>query len=123
MWGTVQHIHSDIWTSWEDLFNEYLRPLDIIARAIKGGASAVLWMGARERLLLYRHTNSLNGKIDRIPQVVVAREDAIHLARLVASGQTVRGGISMPNKIGGPIQQQKVGGEIRGYRKPDEVVS
>ncbi len=120
--GAILLVHSDVGTTWADLFNEYLRPPDIIARAIKGGASAVLWMGARERLLLYRHTNSLNGKIDRIPQVVVAREDAIHLARLVASGQTVRVGISMPNKIGGPIEQQNVVGEIRGYEKPDEVV-
>jgi len=122
IWGAILLVHSDVGTTWADLFNEYLRPPDIIARAIKGGASAILWMGARERLLLYRHTNSLNGKIDRIPQVIVAREDAIHLARLVATGQTLRVGISMPNKIGGPLEQQNVVGEIRGYGKPDEVV-
>jgi hypothetical protein len=122
IWGAILLVHSDVGGTWADLFNEYLRPPDIIARAIKGGASAILWMGARERLLLYRHTNSLNGKIDRIPQVVVAREDAIHLARLVVTGQTVRVGISMPNKIGGPIEQENVVGEIRGYEKPDEVV-
>jgi len=28
----------------------------------------------------------------------------------------------MPNKIGGPIEQQNVVGEIRGYEKPDEIV-
>src|SRR5260370_15626279 len=120
--GAILLVHSDVGTTWADLFNEYLRPPDIIARAIKGGASAILWMGARERLLLYRHTNSLNGKIDRIPQVVVAREDAIHLARPVATAQTVRRGISIPNQIGGPIEQENVVGEIRGYEKPDEVV-
>jgi carboxypeptidase Q len=120
--GAVLLVHSDIGTTWADLLNEYLRPPDIIARAIKGEATAILWMGARERLLLYRHINSLNGEIDRIPQAVVAREDAIRLARLVATAQTVRVGLMMPNKVGGPIEQQNVVGEIRGYEKPDEVV-
>jgi carboxypeptidase Q len=120
--GAVLLVHSDIGTTWADLFNEYLRPPDIISRALKGGALAILWMGARERLLLYRHTNSLNGEIDKIPQAIVAREDAMGLARLVATGQAVRVGLHMPNKIGGPIAQENVVGEVRGYEKPDEIV-
>src|SRR5260370_21823936 len=116
-------VHSDIGTTWADLFNEYLRPPSIIDRAVKGGAAAILWMGARERLLLYRHTNSLSGEIGRIPQVVVAREDALRLARVVAAYPgKVNAALSMPNKIGGPIEQENVVGEIRGYEKPDEVV-
>src|SRR6266571_8852325 len=78
--GAILLVHSDIGSTWTDLFNEYLRPPDIIARAIKGGAAAILWMGARERLLLYRHTNTLAGEIDKIPQAVLAREDAMRLA-------------------------------------------
>jgi hypothetical protein len=116
-------VHSDIGSTWSDLFNEYLRPPEIIKRAVAGGARAILWMGARERLLLYRHTNSLNGEIDKIPQAVVAREDAMHLARLVAAYPgRVTVMLLMPNKIGGPIEQENVVGEIRGYEKPDEVV-
>src|SRR5260370_15944018 len=95
----------------------------IIEHAIKEGARAILWMGARERLLLYRHTNSLAGEIDTIPQAVVAREDAMRLARTVSAYPgKVRVHVDMPNKIGGPIEQQNVVGEIRGYEKPDEVV-
>ena len=121
--GRVLLVHSDIGSTWADLFNEYLRPPDIIKRAVAGGARAILWMGARERLLLYRHTNALNGEIDKIPQAVVAREDAMHLARLVAvyPDRTLVL-LQMPNKIGGPIEQQNVVGEIRGYEKPDEIV-
>src|SRR5262249_15520558 len=75
------------------------------------------------RLLLYRHTNSLLGEIDKIPQAVVAREDALRLARLVAANPgKVRLRLSLPNEIGGPIEQENVVGEIRGYAKPDEVV-
>ena len=116
-------VHTDIGSTWADLFNEYLRPPDIIKRAVNGGARAILWMGVRERLLLYRHTNSLDGKIDEIPQVVVAREDAMRLARLIAANPAnVRAVLKMPNKIGGPVEQQNVIGEIRGYEKPDEAV-
>src|SRR5262245_48727657 len=121
--GAILLVHTEIGSSWPDLFNEYMRPPGIIARAVKEGAAAVLWMGARERLLLYRHTNSLKGEIDRIPQAVVAREDAMRLARLVAANPGKVGvRLSMPNEIGGPVEQENVVGEIRGYEKLDEVV-
>jgi carboxypeptidase Q len=121
--GAILLVHSDIGLTWADLFNEYLKPPDIIQLARKDGASAILWMGARERLLLYRHTNSLTGAIDKIPQAVVAREDAMRLARTVAAYPgKVRVRFNMPNKIGGPVEQENVIGEIRGYEKPDEVV-
>ena len=121
--GAILLVHSDIGSTWADLFNEYLRPPLIIEHAAKDGAKAILWMGARERLLLYRHTNSLAGEIDKIPQAVVAREDAMRLAHTVAAYPgKVRVRLDMPNKIGGPIEQQNVVGEIRGYEKPDEMV-
>jgi carboxypeptidase Q len=121
--GAILLVHSDIGSTWADLFNEYLRPPDIIDHAIKGGASAILWTAARERLLLYRHTNSLDGEIEKIPQSVVAREDALRLARTVAAYPgKVRVRFTMPNKIGGPVEQQNVIGEIRGREKPGEAV-
>jgi len=121
--GAILLAHSEIGSTWPDLFNEYMRPPAIIARAVKQGAAAIVWTAARERLLLYRHTNSLNGEIDRIPQAVVAREDALKLARLVATNPgKVRVKLSLPNEIGSPIEQENVVGEIRGYEKPDEIV-
>src|SRR5260370_38043322 len=77
--------HSEIGFTWPDLFNEYTRPPAIIARAVKEDAAAILWTGARERLLLYRHTNALDGEIDKIPQAVDARADAPKRALLVAA--------------------------------------
>jgi carboxypeptidase Q len=121
--GAILLVHSDIGTTWADLFNEYLRPPAIIAEAVKRGASAILWMGARERKLLYRHTNSLNGQIDKIPQGIVAREDAMLLARMVAAYPgKIKVRLGIFNSIGGPLEQENVVGEIRGYEKPDEAV-
>ena len=121
--GAILLVHTEIGMTWADLFNEYLRPRAIIDRALKEGAAAILWMAARERLLLYRHTNALDGKIDRIPQAFLAREDAMRLARAVAAYPgKVRVRLGLPNTIGGPVEQENVVGEIRGYEKPDESV-
>jgi carboxypeptidase Q len=121
--GTLLLIHTDVGSTWADIFNEYLRPPEIIHRALEAGASAILWMGARERLLRYRHANSLTGEIDKIPQAIVLREDAMRLARMASAYPgKLRVLLKMPNKIGGPIEQQNVVGEIRGYEKPDESV-
>lgn len=121
--GSVILVYTDIGSTWADLFREYMRDPAILEHALKGGAAAILWMGARERLLPYRDTNSLNGEIDKIPQAVLAREDAKRLARTIAAYPgKVRVHLDMPNKIGGPIEQQNVIGEIRGFEKPDEAV-
>ncbi|MGA2427640.1 MAG: M20/M25/M40 family metallo-hydrolase [Candidatus Acidiferrum sp.] len=121
--GAILLVSTEIGSTWNDLFNEYALPPAIINRALTGGASAILWMGARERLLLYRHTNVGDGQIDVIPQAVVAREDAMHLARTIAAYPgKVRVHFTMPNKIGGPVDQYNVIGEIRGREKPDESV-
>jgi hypothetical protein len=121
--GAILLVHADLGSTWADLFNEYMRPPMIIDRAVKEGAAAILWIGARERLLLYRHTNSLVGEIDKIPQAILAREDGLRLARTVAAYRgKVRVRLDMPNKISGPIEQENVVGEIRGFEKPDEIV-
>ena len=121
--GAILLVYTEIGSTWADLFSEYALPPGIIDRAVKGGASAILWMGARERLLLYRHTNTGEDQLDVIPQAMVAREDAMHLARTIAANPgKVRVRFTMPNKIGGPVDQFNVVGEIRGREKPDEAV-
>jgi Zn-dependent M28 family amino/carboxypeptidase len=79
-------------------------------------------MSTRERMLLYRHSNSYSGKIDPFPQVIVAREDALRLENFLAAGKNVRVRLSIPNRIGGPVEQENVVAEIRGREKPDEWV-
>jgi Zn-dependent M28 family amino/carboxypeptidase len=79
-------------------------------------------MATREHDILYRHTNSAAGEIDKLPMVIVAREDGERMARLLAAGQLVWADLSIPNQIGGPIKASNVIAEIRGSEKPDEFV-
>jgi Zn-dependent M28 family amino/carboxypeptidase len=89
---------------------------------VKGKAKAVAFMATREHDILYRHTNTNEGEIDRIPQVLVAREDGERIARLLASGHPVWADLSIPNRIGRPIQTANVIAEIKGSEKPEEFV-
>ncbi|HTZ31206.1 MAG TPA: M20/M25/M40 family metallo-hydrolase [Methylomirabilota bacterium] len=121
--GSILLVHTEVSTTWADLEREYDLPPPIIERAKKAGAAAILWTGERERKLLYRHTNSPDGRLEDLPQAVLAREDGLRLER-TASGSPgkVRLRLTMPNTITGPVEQFNVVGEIRGYEKPDEVV-
>src|SRR5277367_3191336 len=80
------------------------------------------FMATREHDILYRHTNSGAGEIDRLPMLVVAREDGERIARLLASRHSVWADLSIPNLIGGPIRSSNVIAEIKGSEKPDEFV-
>ena len=120
--GAIVLVHSDEMKTWEDLFAEYLRAPGIEDLAVKGKAAAIAFQSTRPHDLLYRHTNSLAGEIDRIPMVLVAREDAARMARLIGTGQKLLADIVVPNRIGGPITAANVVAEIKGSEKPEEFV-
>jgi len=121
--GAILLVHTEVSYTWADLDREYEVPPPIIERAVKAGAAAILWVGERERKLLYRHTNSPDGRLEDLRQAILAREDGLRLERAaVANPGKVRLRLTMPNKITGPVEQFNVVGEIRGYEKPDEVV-
>ena len=120
--GKLVLVHSDVLKTWADLFNEYMKAPLVIEEAVKGKARAVAFIATREHDVLYRHTNSTTGEIDRIPMLMVAREDGERVARLLASGHPVWADLSIPNKIGGPVKAWNVVAEIRGNQKPEEFV-
>lgn len=120
--GAILLVHSSEMKKWEDLFAEYLDAPPIIARAVQAHALALAFQSTRPHDLLYRHTNATTGEIDRIPQLMVAREDAGRMIRLLASGQKLFADIAIPNRIGGPITASNVVAEIRGSERPDEFV-
>jgi Zn-dependent M28 family amino/carboxypeptidase len=120
--GKVVLVHSVVLKTWDDLFAEYTKAPPVIDLAVKGNAKAVAFIATREHDILYRHTNSSAGEIDRIPQVLVAREDGERIGRLLAAGHPVWAELAIPNHVGGPIKSADVIAEIKGSEKPDEFV-
>ncbi len=120
--GAILLVHSEEMHTWDDLFAEYLKAPGIIDRTVKGNALAIAFQSTRPHDLLYRHTNAGDGEIDRLPMVLVAREDAARVARLLASGQKLYADLSISNTIGGPITAANVVAELRGSEKPNEFV-
>ncbi len=120
--GKIVLVHSTVLKTWDDLFAEYTNAPPVITAALHGKAKAVAFIATREHDILYRHTNSFAGEIDRIPQVLVAREDGERIGRLLASGHPVWADLSIPSQLGGPIKAANVIGELKGSEKPDEFV-
>ena len=120
--GAIVLAHSEVLKTWGDLFNEYYRAPGIIANAVKGHALAIAFTSSREHDVLYRHINTMNGNVDVIPQVLLAREDAERIARLLAHGQEVQMSVSMPNEIGPKITTSNVVAELKGSELPNEIV-
>jgi carboxypeptidase Q len=120
--GDILLLSTNEMHTWDDLFAEYLNAPGIIDRAVQGKALAIAFQSTRPHDLLYRHTDSLAGEIDRLPMVQLAREDAGRMARLLESGQKLYADLAIPNHIGGPITTTNVVAELRGSEKPDEFV-
>jgi len=120
--GKLVLVHSDVLKTWADLFNEYMKAPPVIDASVKGKAKAIAFIATREHDVLYRHINTMTGEIDRIPMVLVAREDGERVGRLLASGHPVWADLSIPNKIGGPVKASNVIAEIKGSEKPEEFV-
>jgi carboxypeptidase Q len=120
--GAIVLVHTQEMKTWDDLFAEYVKALVVVNQAVKAKALAVAFQSSRPNDLLYRHTNSDEGEIDRLPMVLLAREDAARMGRLLESGQKLYADLSIPNRIGGPIKSANVVAELRGSEKPDEFV-
>lgn len=120
--GAILLVHSNVLRSFADLSEEYVHDPEIIRRSITAGAGAILWMGTREGMLLYRVGLALDSSVQELPQAIVAREDAERMARQLAAGQKIRVRLELPNHIGGPAQAQNVVAEIRGSEKPNDFV-
>src|SRR5580658_4262229 len=120
--GKIVLVHTNVLKTWDDLFGEYMKAPLIVDLAVKGKARAIAFMATREHDILYRHTNSGEGEIDKLPQVIVAREDGERMARLLAAGNLVWADLSIPNQIGDALKTANVVAEITGSEKPDEFV-
>ena len=115
-------IHAPVLRTRDDLLQERHRNPAIITRSAAAGASAILWMSTREDGVQYRQMSGMDGRLEALPQAIVARRDAERLARQLAAGEKLRARLDLPNRSGGPAAQENVVAEIRGREKPDEFV-
>ena len=120
--GAILLVPQDELKTWADLDNEYDHAREVMTRARRAKVLAIAFQSTRPYDLLYRHTHSENGEIEDIPMVLVAREDAGRISRLLASGQALYADLAIPNHIGGPASSANVVAELKGSEKPDEVV-
>ena len=120
--GKVILVHTKVLKTWADLFAEYANAPPIVNLAVKAKAKAIAFMATRDHDILYRHTNAGAGEIDKLPMVIVAREDGERIARLLTGHPLVWADLSIPNQIGGPVRAANVVGEIHGSDKADEFV-
>jgi carboxypeptidase Q len=118
---SVLLVHSGVLHTWDDLFEEYLQAPPIIAAAIKGKAAGIAFMATREHDILYRHINNMFGTIEKLPMVLLAREDAERIGRLSKSAP-VELELDVRNHVGGPIESSNVVAELRGSEKPSEFI-
>jgi carboxypeptidase Q len=120
--GTILLVPQGELKTWDDLDNEYDKAREVIVRAKRAKVLAIAFQSTRPYDLLYRHTHSEHGEIEDIPMVIVAREDAGRMSRLLASGQALYADLAIPNHIGGPANSANVIAELKGSEKPEEVV-
>lgn len=103
------------------LFREYSDAAAIEPRGIAAASAGMVFMSSRPQNLLYRH-NAGAGAANDYPLLVMEREHAKRVLRLVRSGHQ----LTLTATIGADIQPAatatNVIGEIRGRSRPDEIV-
>jgi hypothetical protein len=105
----------------DGLFREYAEGAAIERRAVAAGVAGVVYMASRPRALLYRHNASLGPK-NRLPMLVMVREDAARALRLLRAGKRLDLRVTVDVEAGPAYESANVVGEIRGRERPDEVV-
>ena len=93
-------------------------------RAAEFGAVAALVRSATPMAMQIPHTGEMNydARFPKIPAAAVSPEDAIMIARLTASGVTVRVRLQMSARMLADAESANVIGEIPGREHPEEVV-
>ncbi len=118
--GAILLVHQQEMKSLEQLFEEYMRSGPLLRAARAARAVAVLLESTRPRGLLYRHPVDF-GALAPLPAVVISRESAERMGRLLAQGE-VRARVVVQNQTGGTNVSENVVAEIPGREKPNEVV-
>ncbi len=105
----------------DGLFREYAEAVGTEQRAFAAGALGVVYMSSRPMGLLYQHNASL-GPDNKHPMLVMEREQALRVARLLRAGKKLSLNAKIDVDDRGQFESYNVIGEIPGNQKKDEIV-
>lgn len=105
----------------DGLFAEYNDAAVIEPRAFAAGVAGVVFMSSRPKNLVFRHNAALGGK-NQYPLLVMEREHAKRVMRLLRSGNSLALTATIGVEDGYAYTSTNVIGEIRGNERPDEIV-
>lgn len=105
----------------DGLFREYAETSEIETRAFAAGVAGVIYMGSRPNNLLYRHNVAVGPRNTR-PMFVMERDAALRAVRLLRGGKALTVTAELDIQTGPPYTSYNVIGEIRGSKRPEEIV-
>lgn len=114
-------IHTDELLELGSLFGEYHDAMEIEKRAAEAGVKGLVYMSSRAKKLLFRLLAS-QGVNNKMTLIAMARDDATRCARILERGGKLNLKIDLDLVTGGEYESFNVIGEIKGSKKPDEVV-
>ena len=118
--GNFVIVEQDLCFNIDGLFAEYTSATIVEIQAKKYGAKGIVFMASRPSGLLYRFI-TMKTSDNKMPQIVMAREDAKRCIRILENGE-LKIQIKIDAKIGGEFKSNNVIAEIKGSKKPEEVV-
>ena len=115
-------VDSDLCLDIDGLFAEYAHATNVEMEAYRRGAQGIIFMSSRPNKVLYRFLTSLVTEDNIIPQLVMAREDAMRCVRSIQSGKKLSVDMTIAAKTGPAFVSHNVIGEIKGSERPEEVI-
>ncbi len=119
--GKFLIVETDLCLDINGLFAEYAAAAATETEAAKYGAKGIIFMASRPAGLLYRFITS---KVvdNKLPQLVMAREDAKRCIRNLQKGDQLNISTKIDAQVGGQFTSHNVIAEIKGSEFPEEVV-
>lgn len=105
----------------DGLFAEYSDAAAIEPRAFAAGVAGLVFVSSRPKNLLFRHNAAL-GAGNKYPLLVIEREHGHRAQRLLRAGEKLSLTATIKTVGGNSFTATNVIGEIRGSKRPDEIV-
>lgn len=120
-WLVVETAVLDDEVGLDGLFAEYGNAAAVERRALEAGVAGIVFASSRRNDLLYRLVAS-RGPGNRLPLLIMEREEALRALRLLRRGDSLRLNAVIDIDGGHSYESRNVIGEIRGADSPDEIV-